>query len=179
MKVHQNKAYITVFCVLGFFAGILYANIVSREIFSTSGIFSEYFLSQYPSIEIIPEEYIFYILQIRVTPLVFLVLLGQTKIRKAVMSLFLFWLGFSGGILIVSAIFRLGMKGILLFIIGMMPQFLFYILGYAVVIWYFYTYPMSRWSYSKTIFLCCMMLLGIAAEVYVNPILMKMFVRTI
>lgn len=179
MKVHQNKAYITAFCLLGFFAGILYANLVSNEVFSTSGIFSEYFLSQYPSIEIVPEEYVLYIFRIRVTPLVLLILLGQTKIRKVVISVFLFWMGFSGGILIVSAIFRLGMKGILLFIIGIMPQFLFYILGYAVAIWYFYTYPMSKWNYSKTIFLCWMMFIGIITEVYVNPILMKMFVRTI
>lgn len=179
MKAHQSKAYITAFCVLGFFTGILYANIVSNQIFSTSGIFSEYFLSQYPSIEIIPEEYLFYILRIRVVPLLFLILLGQTKIRKAVISIFLFWTGFSGGILIVSAIFRMGMKGILLFIIGIMPQFIFYILAYVVVIWYFYTYPMSRWNYGKTAFLVCMMLFGILTEIYVNPILMKMFVRTI
>lgn len=178
MKVQQNKAYIAVVCLLGFFAGILYANIVSNQIFRTSGIFSEYFLSQYPSIEIVPEEYLFYILRIRAIPLFLLVLLGQTKIRKAVVSVFLFWTGFSGGILIVSAIFRLGMKGILLFMIAITPQFLFYILGYAVIVWYFYTYPMSKWNYGKTIFLCCMMLFGVAAEAYVNPILMKMFVRT-
>ena len=51
----------------------------------------------------------------------------------------------------------------------MMPEFLFYILGYAVVIWYFYTYPMSRWSYSKTIFLCCMMLLGVRGRGICKP----------
>lgn len=79
----------------------------------------------------------------------------------------------------MSAIFRMGMKGVLLFIIGIMPQFIFYILAYVVVIWYFYTYPMSRWNYGKTAFLVCMMLFGILTEIYVNPILMKMFVRTI
>lgn len=179
MKVHQSKAYITAFCMLGFFGGILYANFISNQFFSTSGIFSEYFLSQYPSIEIVPEEYILYILQIRLTPLVFLGLLGQTKVRKMIIAIFLFWTGFSGGILIVSAIFRLGIKGILLFIIGIMPQFIFYILGYMVVIWYFYTYPMSKWNYSKTLFLCCMLFFGVITEVYVNPILMKMFIRTI
>ena len=103
MKVHQNKAYITAFCVLGFFAGILYANIVSREIFSTSGIFSEYFLSQYPSIEIIPEEYIFYILQIRVTQFSFSRFAGANENKKSGYVSFSFLAGIFGGILIVSA----------------------------------------------------------------------------
>lgn len=179
MNIRQNKTYIIMFCILGFFGGILYANFISNQVFSTSGIFSEYFLSQYPSIEMISEEYIFYVLRIRLVPLIFLILLGQTKIRKLMISIFLFWIGFSSGILIVSSIFRLGMKGVLLFVIGIMPQFVFYVLGYAMIIWYFYTYPMSKWNYSKTIFLCSMFVFGIITEVYVNPILMKLFVRTI
>ncbi|WP_461810617.1 stage II sporulation protein M [Faecalimonas sp.] len=179
MNIRQSKTYITMFCVVGFLGGILYANFISNQIFNTSGIFSEYFLSQYPSIEIISKEYICYVLRIRLIPLIFLILLGQTKIRKTMISLFLFWIGFSGGILIVTSIFRLGVKGVLLFVIGTMPQFLFYVLGYAMVVWYFYTYPMSKWNYSKTIFLFSMISLGIITEVYVNPILMKMFVRTI
>ncbi|WP_461812842.1 stage II sporulation protein M [Faecalimonas sp.] len=179
MNIHQSKTQIVIFCVAGFFGGILYANFISNQIFNTSGIFSEYFLSQYPSIEIISKEYICYVLRIRLTPLIFLFLLGQTKIRKTMISLFLFWIGFSGGILIVTSIFRLGMKGIMLFVIGTMPQFLFYVLGYALVIWYLYIYPMSKWNYSKTVFLFSMIVLGVIMEVYVNPILMKMFVRTI
>lgn len=163
----------------GFLIGILYANLVSRQYMTSSGIFSEYFLSEYSSIEVIAEEYMAYILRVRLVPLAALVLLGQTKLRKAVVPSCMTWSGFSCGILIVTAIVRLGMKGILLCVIGITPQFLFYALAYIVILLYFYNAPVSRWNYAKTVFVILTLSAGIAMEVYVNPVLMKMFVRTL
>lgn len=179
MKVSQSRKYITAFYMLGFFVGVLYANVISREYLTSSGIFSEYFLSRYASIEVIAEEYILYILRVRLLPLLVIMILGQTKIRKAATVSALAWFGFSSGILLVSAIVQMGVKGILLCVLGITPQFIFYILAYSVLLWYIYTYPVSGWNMGKTIFVILTMAIGMIMEVYVNPILMKMFIKAI
>lgn len=165
--------------MLGFLGGILYANIVSKQYITATGIFSEYFLNQYASIEVIAEEYIVYILRVRVLPIVLLIVFGQTNMKKIIAIGCLIWVGFSSGMLIVASIVQLGIKGILLCVIGITPQFLFYILAYLIILWYFLTYPTSKWNYGKTIFVVLTMVLGMVLEVYVNPILMKMFINTI
>lgn len=177
MKIQQSKKHITAFYMLGFLIGILYANIVSKQYITASGIFSEYFLSQYASIEVIAEEYISYILRVRLIPIIILVIFGQTRIWKLMVVFSLIWVGFSSGMLLVAAIVQLGAKGILLCIIGITPQFVFYMLSYIVLLWYFYTYPVSRWNYGKTVFVVLTMVIGMIAEAYVNPILMKMFIN--
>lgn len=179
MKIQQSKKNMAVFYMAGFFIGILYANIVSKQYVTASGIFSEYFLSQYAGIEVIAEEYIAYIIRVRVLPIIPIIILGQTKVRKPMVICWVVWLGFSSGMLLVAAIVQMGMKGILLCIIGITPQFIFYILSYSVLLWYFYTYPISKWNYGKAVFVVLTMVLGMASEVYINPILMKMFINTI
>lgn len=177
MKIQQRKKLMTAFYMAGFFIGILYANVFAKNYMTSTGIFSEYFLSQYVAIDVIPEEYMLYILRVRLAPLALLILAAQTRFRKLVVAGAFIWLGFSGGMLIVSAIMQLGVEGILLFLIGITPQFAFYAMAYIVLLWYFYTYPVATWNQGKTIFVLLTMALGILAEVYVNPILMKMFIN--
>lgn len=177
VKIQKSKKYITAFYMLGFFIGILYANIVSKQYLTSSGIFSEYFLGQYSSIDVIAEEYIVYILKVRIVPIILIIILGQTRLRKLSVMMLLLWTGFSSGMLIVASIVQLGMQGILLCMIGITPQFVFYILAYSVIVWYFYTYPISKWNYGKTIFVVLTLVLGIVTEAYINPILMKMFIN--
>lgn len=177
MKIQQRKKYISLLLLAGFFLGILYANLVAKKYMVSTGIFSEHFLSQYVAIELIPEEYLVYILQIRLFPVVGFLLIGQTKFRKPAVVGWILWIGFSLGMLIVASIMQLGASGILLCMIGMTPQFLFYAMAYIVFLWYLYTYPASAWNRGKTIFVVLTMALGILTEVYVNPILMKLFVN--
>lgn len=177
MKIQQRKKHMTAFYMAGFLIGILYANVIAKNYMTSTGIFSEYFLSQYVAIDVIPEEYMIYILQVRLVPLMLLILVAQTKFRKPIVVGAFLWLGFSSGMLIVSAIMQLGVKGILLCLIGVTPQFVFYAMAYIVLLWYFYTYPIASWNRGKTMFVILTMALGILAEVYVNPILMKMFVN--
>ena len=77
------------------------------------------------------------------------------------------------------AVFSMGIRGIILCIVGIMPQFLFYIPAYLVVLWYSYTHPRGQWNIQKSIFTGLMVLLGLIMEVYVNPLLMKVFLGTL
>jgi len=163
----------------GFVIGILYANIVAKNYLMASGTFSEYYLNQYTNADIILEEYIIYILKIRMLPLAVLAVLGYTKLRKAAAVGGVAWTGFCSGLILVEAIIKLGVKGIILCLIGITPQFLFYIPAYCVIFWNLYTYPKAQWNMKKTIFVLLTVGIGIIMEGYMNPILMKMFLKVL
>lgn len=179
MKIFQNKKQLLVFYMLGFFAGILYANLISRQYLMASGIFNEYFLKQYAQTDVVLEEYVWYIIGVRAVPFAVFALLGFTRIRKVAAAGLLIWTGFSCGMVTVASVIKLGIKGIVLCIVGITPQFFFYVPAYMILIWYFYTYPQSRWNNSKTMFILTAFLIGVVMEGYVNPILMKAFIGVI
>ena len=99
--------------------------------------------------------------------------------RKAASIAFLAWTGFSSGMLLSMAVLSMGIKGSILCIVGILPQFLLYIPAYMVIIWYSYTYPQNRWNTQKSIFLGLTMLVGIILEAYINPILMQAYLGSL
>ena len=58
MRIHVNKKFLIIFCMLGFLAGIVYANLMSEDTIAGMGIFSEFFLNQYSQAEIDTMEYL-------------------------------------------------------------------------------------------------------------------------
>ncbi len=177
MKIQQRKRFITVLYMAGFLIGIFYANLVERKYMTANGIFSEYFLSQYIAIDVEAEEYMLYVMKTRLLPLVCLFIAAQTKFKKVAVMCCILWTGFSSGMLIVASVLQLGAKGILLCLIGITPHFVFYIMAYLVILWYLGNSPVSTWNRGKSVFVVLTMALGILTEVYVNPILMKLFVN--
>nr|WP_153921735.1 stage II sporulation protein M [Faecalicatena contorta] len=163
----------------GFLLGILYVNLIMKQYTAEPGIFSDYFLKQYQSVSIVAEEYIWYLIKIRAVPFLILLGLAFTKMRKAASIAFLVWTGFSSGMLLSMAVLSMGIKGSILCIVGILPQFLLYVPAYMVIIWYSYTYPQNKWNTQKSIFLGLTMLVGIILEAYVNPILMQGYLRTL
>ena len=93
MKVQESKKYFVLFYMFGFLAGILSANFIAGEYLADLGIFHEFFMEQYMQTPIDNSEYFWYLLRLRITPLVILGLAGCTKFRKAAVLLFLMWTG--------------------------------------------------------------------------------------
>lgn len=113
------------------------------------------------------------------TPVLILGALGCTKLRKGIVAAFVLWTGFSSGLLFTSAVIKMGVKGIILCLIALIPQFLFYAAGYLALLWYLYTYPQVRWNLTKTVIFLLLMAVGILLECYVNPVIMQMFIQTL
>lgn len=179
MKILCSGRRMTAFFMSGFFFGVLYVNFrVSRSIAGT-GVFSEYFLSRYSAEDVVKEEYFWYLLRIRGT--LFLLLGGAafTRIRRESAALFLIWTGFLCGMLLSMAVFCMGVKGILLCFIGIMPHFLLYIPGCMLIVRYCFAWPKGVWNRQKTIFVLLMAILGIAAEIYISPVLMDGFLSVL
>ncbi|MEE0201020.1 stage II sporulation protein M [Faecalicatena contorta] len=179
MKILHTRKQLFAFFMPGFLLGILYVNLIMKQYTAEPGIFSDYFLKQYQSVSIVAEEYIWYLIKIRAVPFLILLGLAFTKMRKAASIAFLVWTGFSSGMLLSMAVLSMGIKGSILCIVGILPQFLLYVPAYMVIIWYSYTYPQNKWNTQKSIFLGLTMLVGIILEAYVNPILMQGYLRTL
>lgn len=166
-----------------FYAGIFIGNFIcqsgSGAVCSGGRDFQRIFLKQYRAADILTGEYIWYLLQVRLLP--FLVLLGSafTKFRKAAVILFLIWTGFSAGLLFSMAVLGMGVKGSILCIAGMLPQFLCYIPAYLIVVWYAYCYPRMQWNIQKSLVSGGLLLVGIVLELYVNPVLVGAFLKTL
>ena len=166
------------FCMLGFAAGIVYANLMTRDYIGNIGIFNDFFLQQYGKVEIDTPAYLWYLGKIRIMPVVLLAMLGYTRFRRVVVSAFLLWTGFSCGMIMTASVLQMGIQGLILCLIGMTPHMIFYIAGYLIPIWYFYTYPAMRWNVQKTVSTILFLAIGLVLEAYVNPILMQGFLKT-
>lgn len=169
----NKKQFLAILLAGGFLLGILYTNMISSRYVTMGCIFDESFLKKYSQTEIIEEEYLWYILRARLLPLGVLCILGCMKWKKALVSGCVAWTGFSGGVIAVSSVISLGIKGVLFCVVGMLPQILFYGFAYVILLWYFYTYPSGRWNLKKTTVVVVAMALGMLLEVYVNPMLIK------
>lgn len=179
MKIVRSKKQMIAFYMLGFLIGILYANFASGQYGTASGIFNEYFLNQYAQSDIVLKDYIWYLLGVRAVPFVIVCILGCTRLKKTTVAGVLAWTGFSSGMLMASAILKLGMKGVILCIVGITPQCVFYIIAYAVLLWHLYTYPQSKWDQGKMVFVLLTLAIGIAMEGYINPALIKIFIKAL
>lgn len=160
----------------GFVGGIIYGNLFAKEYILSLGIFSEYFLEQYSGVSLNTEEYIWYVVRMRTTPIIFLVLACCTKYKKIIAGLFVVWTGFSFGLILTTAVLKLKIQGIILCLISILPHFVPYIAGYLMVILYYICYPNSKWTGAKTISFILFLLLGIITECYINPVIMDLFI---
>ena len=178
MKVQEIKKYFVLFYMFGFLAGILSANFIAGEYLADLGIFHEFFMEQYMQTPIDNSEYFWYLLRLRITPLVILGLAGCTKFRKAAVLLFLMWTGLLSGLILTVAVMQRGFGGILL-CLGVLPQLPLYTAGYLILLWFLFCYPKRTWSAVKTICFFLFMAVGLILECTVNPVLMRMFLSSI
>lgn len=175
-KFHTGKRILTLF-MPGFLFGIIYTNFIARQYVAEPEVFSDYFLQQFLQTRIVAQEFIWYVLKVRAIPFAVLLGLAFTKMRKMTASLFAIWTGISGGILLSIAVTELGIRGSIFCLLGIFPQFLFYIPSFLIVLSYCWMYPKSRWSREKTIMSVDMLLSGMIMETYVNPFLLHAFLK--
>lgn len=179
MKLRDGKKLCAVFLLIGFFTGILYSNLYAADYIMTSGIFNNLFLKQYQQIEVETDKYVWYLLRKRFLFLGCVGIAGCTRFKKMVIAGVLLWTGFASGMLLTAAVMKLGVKGIVLCLMGLIPHFVCYIASYMIVLWHFLQYPQSRWNGTKMIGCLLLMLSGVLLESYVNPILLKVVVPLI
>ena len=124
-------------------------------------------------------SYLPYLLRLRIVPLILLAAASLTRLRKAAAMLFLVWTGFTGGVAVSSAADGLGLKGSLLCAVSLLPQFLFYIPAFVILLWYCLSAPRTQWNRQKTMFVLAAVAAGILLELYINPGLVRAFYQSV
>lgn len=115
--------------------------------------------------------YLFYVCLKRVPLLVGLFLLSATYLASAAVIAATAWFGFSLGVLTASSVTSYGLRGILLILAGIFPQYLFYIPAFCLTA----VLCRRRRILNSRLFLQCLILtivviIGCVLESYVNPI---------
>lgn len=177
MVIKNYGRVMVLFYMTGFLGGILYTNLISKDYVAALGIFNDYFLSQYVQTDLAGGSYLWYLIKIRMAPLLGVFLPPAARIRKLAVTAFLIWTGFLCGMIFTSAALKLGVKGIVLCLAALLPQGLFYAAGYAVLLIGLYYYPKINWNFQKTIAVFLAICIGVALECYMSPVLVKIILK--
>ena len=168
-----TKIWVAVYAA-GVMAGILYANLIAQESIMQMGIFAENHLTESVKVCVPGLEYIWYIVRMRLLPLCILTLAGATRWKKASAVLFFLWTGFLAGVLFCAAVLQLGIKGIFIFVLALLPHMPFYVAAYMAILIYLLNYPVvNRWNINKTTGVLILFAIGIFLECYVSPAVLR------
>lgn len=163
-----------------FFSGILagVAFVQTQKSSSFAGIFSEYFLNQYASLQIDFKKLFRYVGSCRLGQYALLVCSGTLASAPFLCGGLVFVLGMTWGTVISISTLRLGMKGMLICAAGIVPQIFFYIPAFGWILLWVLKKGCNR---KKYLFLATaglfFLFFGIVAEVYLNPRFLQQILR--
>lgn len=107
-----------------------------------------------------------------------LILLSYTPLRKLTFRMVTVWVGISFGMLFKLFFCWYGVSGLGLLLVSILPHFLFYWMAYGLLYW---EMDRQRLRLSKSpvgIFIAIgVVIIGIAIESYVNPFLLKAYLK--
>ena len=183
------KGVLAVCFLLFFLLGILTANWVGQEKLIQYGMMNQYYINQMAYMDLDSSAYFWYLLKQRMHIFVLLAFAVYTRFGVLMFVGVLGWYAFSLGYLFVNALVCMGFAGMILVVVSVFPH----IFGYAVAGAGFAkilfgqsverSMPIGRrkiWNNPKLFlvfiaFLC--MVAGIWLESYVNPVLLKAYIR--
>lgn len=144
------------------------------------GIFGTYFLSQYANLEIDTLRLMKYAGSYRLGQYLFAVCCGAMPMAPMVMGVLAFLLGTVMGTMLSISTVRLGIKGILICVAGVLPQIFFYVPAFG---WIFLWVTHGGNSKKKYVFLAVagslFLIFGILSETCINPPLLQQLLRKI
>lgn len=190
-KRGMNK-FILLFCI-GFLVGIIIGNFLIPQAGGEAGIMSAYFLDKFEYMEIEYSSLFMYILNQRMKIYITLVIFGVTAFGCVLAYGYTTWLGISTGAFMSICILRMGILGILVGVVSLLPQYLIYVPVYVFVLWrirengQILSFSMAKkerqrmWiKYFIMMFAAGVILvLGIFLESNVNPFLMKKILKLV
>ncbi len=179
VKIRENGKVFLLLYLFGFLFGIFYANTISKEFIMNIGIFNDSYLKHYLESSINEQKYALYLMKIRSVPFILLLILGLTKLRKMIAAVFLVWTGFLIGVITSVAVMKLGIVGIFFNIISLFPHFIFYGLEYIILLLNISRRDKVKWSPFSLAVMILLFVMGVIMESYINPVLMKMFLKTV
>lgn len=162
-----------------FLIGIVAANFLGVESFQKNGSLTRYFLKQFQYTQIDSHELLWCVCCNRLCIFLMLAFLCIMTKEKPVHVLFVAWSGFAFGYFCVMSISGFGARGLLLCLIALFPQFLFYVPVYLGLV----ELSVRRREYMAWrgivagILLLLGLVVGILLESYINPIILQKILK--
>lgn len=116
----------TIFAV-GLFAGMLLMNFGKSFLLENTGLLDEYTLYHMKYMTVDSGALFYYVLRNRIGRVLVLAVLATTYLGLAVCIGAVFWYGMCAGAFLATAVIRYGLKGVLLVLAGVFPQYLVYV----------------------------------------------------
>lgn len=154
--------------LLAFFTGCVLIGYTGRDMLVTYGILNDYFLSQYSYRAIDGNRLFCYILMERSRMAIAVFLFGRV-LKGNMFSLFAKSIAAAEvGVLLTAAVINLGVRGILICLAAMFPQWLFY---FGTLVYYANAKKreVADAYFMRAIILLGGMVMGVVTECYVNP----------
>lgn len=175
---------------LAFLSGCLLTNFFGTELLTTYGIFNDYFLNQYSYQAVDGNRLFCHVFLERGKAAVIIFLLGRVIPGNLFAVLVKSMAAATGGFLLTVAVLNLGLRGIVICVGGLFPQWLFY---FAVLFYYAESKKDRVYEFEGTYYRAgdkkgshvllrgTLILLGLAAgmllECYINPILLHFVIH--
>ena len=181
------------FCA-GLLTGILVLYIGKSILLENTGLFDEDTLYHMKYMTVDSSALFCYILRKRIGRLLILAVLSTTYLGLAACMGTVFWYGMSAGVLLASLAIRYGVKGIVLAVLSIFPQYLIYVPGMLVMLTWCETvfraiYHRNGGGYEavnkgfllrqtgQLAAIIAAMTAGCLAEGYINPYILKGFLK--
>lgn len=177
----------------GLVAGILIMNFGKGILLEDTGLLDEYTLYHMRDMAVDSSALFVYVLRRRFGKLAVLSIMATTYLGLIVCSGAAFWYGFLAGSFLAAGVLRFGVKGILLVLAGTMPQFLFYLPAfYVLLLWCEEVYrsiyqkkgyvpdataPTPARRVLKLLCVCIAVFLGCVLESFANPAILMSFLK--
>lgn len=180
----------------GFLIGVFAMNIWKNLFLQDMGLLNAASLSRLRYLEVDGGSFFLYVLRERMGMAAVLCILATTYVGIYAVSFFALWMGAMAGIFLSVASIRYGMKGIALIAAGILPQYL--LLVPACILLMNWCYQLSAALYhpekaadfrygtkkqylikkaAQLLVILGVVIVGSAAESYINPILLSAFLK--
>ncbi len=187
-----QKKYLTLFCV-GLFAGFMMINMGKSILLEGTGLFDEDTLYQMKYMTVDSNALFYYILRKRIVRILLLAVAATTYLGLVVCMGTAFWYGMSSGVFLTALAMRYGVKGILLAVLFVFPQYLIYVpVALGLLSWcesifrgiYILKGDRGEWDRGlvarkagQLLAICAAAAVGCLLEGYVNPLLLMGFLK--
>lgn len=186
-----NSTFLTFFCA-GLIAGIFVINIGKSILLGDGGMFDESTLYHLKYMTVDSNALFCYVFRKRIVRLLGLAVLSTTYLGLVACMGASFWYGLSAGAFLTTLTIRYGIKGILLAVISMFPQYLVYVpVVLAMLLWceeiFRGIYVRGEYSAAdrgflvkkagRLLVLIAVLVAGCIMEAYMNPYLLTGFLK--
>lgn len=180
----------------GFLAGIFLINIGRNSFFAELELFNVSSLTRLRYLEIDKNAFLQYVLRERMENVLVMCLLATTYIGGAAVPVYAFYMGTMAGIFLSAASMRYGLRGIVLVMVGILPQYFLLVPACIMLMNWCYRLNMALYHTERVkegiygtrkqyllrkipqlFVIVGVVIIGSVLESYVNPVLLSNFLK--